>query len=287
MCSINTPFPLPVDGKIGLFALHWMICSCWILKNNYLTFTLLCFNLWRHFVPLSVWEQEHRLNDHQCKCKCWAVWIEQHETASAGYIRWILAFISSRLSCSLLRFTCCWWLLAHLLLVFISRPNLLPPFFPLYLHLSPSLLRPFITSTSRPSFCFLQRHFLINFAASFFISSLLHLLSILVPLCFYLFTLSFVPPSVHLLTFLIVTLSSLAFCLPSFLPFFISFLLSAPHYIFIFLSSLNCSPPLSIDFSLSLFFPCFSLHLSHHPFFAPSISLSPQVCVFSLSPLYQ
>ncbi len=92
--------------------------------------------------------QRRQLNDPQCKSECWAEWIEQHETAAVGYIRWILAFISSRLSCSLLRFTCCWWLHAHLMLVFISRADLLPPFLFTLFICPPSLVCPFITSTS-------------------------------------------------------------------------------------------------------------------------------------------
>lgn len=27
-----------------------------------------------------------------CECKCWAVWMEQHETAAAAYVRWIFSF---------------------------------------------------------------------------------------------------------------------------------------------------------------------------------------------------
>lgn len=91
---------------------------------------------------LTVSQSKHnnQLNDPQCRCKCWAVW-SQHDVATAGCIRWILAFISSRLSCVQLRFTCCRWLHAHLLLVFISRSCLLPCF-PLIICLSLSCLLP-------------------------------------------------------------------------------------------------------------------------------------------------
>lgn len=71
------------------------------------------------------------------ECACRAVWTEQREAAAAAYVRWIFSFHFLRRSCSLLRFTCCWWLHAHLLLLFICRPDL---FTALSIFLPPPLL---------------------------------------------------------------------------------------------------------------------------------------------------
>lgn len=183
---------------------------------------------------------------------CWVVWIEQRE-AAAGYIRWILAFISSRLSCSLLRFTCCRWLHAHLLLVFISGPDL-PPFSLRFICLPLSL--PTFSPPSPPLFIFL---FLVNIS---FISLISFILSFLLPLCIYSFApLSF--PSVW----------------------------SPPNIFFPFSKSLfhhdhplsNFSFPLMLSASLSFFsinvLACFSLHtlspLTSPPFL--SFSTGPHV----------
>lgn len=122
---------------LGLAVVNWKIELKSALRHN----SDICSSV-TFCSTVSLSGQKHQVSDPRCKCKCWAVWTEQHETAAAGYIRWIWAFISSRLSCSPLRFTCCRWLHAHLLLVFISRSDLLPPF----------LLSAFIHPPSLPVF---------------------------------------------------------------------------------------------------------------------------------------
>lgn len=115
--------------------------------------------------------------------------------SAAGCIRWILAFISSRLPCPLPSFTCCQWLPAHLLLVFISRPDLLPP----------------ILLWSSVFLAFPPLHHLLHLFV-FHIFSLIHFIPhspTLPPLCDLLSI--FFLLSNSLLTFLTVTRSSLAF----------------------------------------------------------------------------
>lgn len=117
-----------VETEMTLCLYFW-ICSCdcwresrWTLlilrdKRQSLTFT----HSWHFMSGDRNWSP-------QCEGKLWTVWIKQHATAQAAYIRWILAFISSRLCCSLLRFTCCWWLRAHLLLPVYFWTGPPPPF---------------------------------------------------------------------------------------------------------------------------------------------------------------
>lgn len=84
--------------RISVFAVHWWICSrvteSWkktakLLDSEGRTpksdIYSLPFWIARTFCQRG---QKRRL----CECKCRAVWMEQHETAAAAYVRWIFSF---------------------------------------------------------------------------------------------------------------------------------------------------------------------------------------------------
>lgn len=181
-------------------------------------------------------------------CKCWAVWIEQHETAAAAYVRWIFSFHFLQ---ALLLFA-----QVHLLLVapcppsvaclFVDQTSSLffsslcssVPLYHLHLHLFVS-----------------YRHFLNSFHCFFILSSStpFHLLI----LSF--FTSSFFPSflyrvtsSIHHLTFLSFFISTLFIFLPSFFHLS-SLLLPIIHFCPSFLFLFRPPPPQFPLLSLSPF----------------------------------